>query len=652
MSAGTAFKRLGIAIAAIVLVGCAALGAMAVLTSTDSVRTAAEAEIRATTGLDISLRGDAAVSLFPTGSVSFSTVRLGEGAEPPLAVDRLTARLRFFPLFLGRVEIADVTLERPRINVAFDAEGRSNWTRLIEVLARKLGPKANRPDQAASFSEIRIEHGTIVLSDTRGLNETLSNVELALAWPSISKSFGATGRFVWHGETVATSVSLNDFAAALAGDRSGLKLRLNGAPLKLAFEGALSARPTLKIDGTLAADAASLRDTLRWVGIKPLTGGGFARFALKAKTNVSGGTISLSTVNLELDGNTAEGVLTFATDGRQTLQGTLAADTLDLSPYVSTVRLLTSNERDWNRVPILLDGLTGFDLDLRLSAAKIIASRANFGRTAITLNLRGGKLTVAIAESQAFGGILKGSFAIGASDAGAEVKSQLQFTDVELENCLNELFNMRRIEGRGDIAITVDGSGGNVLALTRTLNGTATLIGRDGSLIGLNVEPVLRRLEKRPLAGAGDFRSGKTPFEKLTVNLKIVQGTANIEDVRLEGSKLRLNVTGSASIPSREFDLRGVAALVSSGATDAPATFELPFFVQGPWDDPFYMFEPQALLMRSPAATPLLDAVKNRGTRETIRSVIERLTGATPGGAPPPTAQPSSGVQPAVQPSR
>ena len=134
--------------------------------------------------------------------------------------------------------------------------------------------------------------------------------------PRSRKSFAATGRFVWHDEPIDAAITLTDFAAALAGDRSGLKLRLAGAPFKLAFDGNWSTRPTLKIEGTLAADAPSLRDTLRWAGLKPLPGGGFGRFALKAKTNVSGGTIALSTVNVELDGNVAEGVLAFATDGR------------------------------------------------------------------------------------------------------------------------------------------------------------------------------------------------------------------------------------------------------------------------------------------------------------------------------------------------
>ena len=184
-----------------------------------------------------------------------------------LAADRLTARLRFFPLLTGRIEIADVALVRPRINVVFDKDGRSNWSALIDALARALGPKANRPAHATSFSEIRIDDGTIDVKDpARGLNETLTKVELALAWPSISKSFAATGRFEWHGEPVDTSITLTDFAAALAGDRSGLKLRLTGAPVKAAFEGNLSLRPTLKVEGTLAADTPSLRDTLRWAG--------------------------------------------------------------------------------------------------------------------------------------------------------------------------------------------------------------------------------------------------------------------------------------------------------------------------------------------------------------------------------------------------
>ncbi|MGB2596138.1 MAG: AsmA-like C-terminal region-containing protein, partial [Pseudolabrys sp.] len=399
--------------------------------------------------------------------------------------------------------------------------------------------------------------------------------------------------------------------------------------------------------GTVAADATSLRNALAWAGQKPLPGGGFGRFAIKARTNVVGGTISLSSVNVELDGNSAEGVLTFAADGRQTLQGTLAADSLDLTSYVSTVRLLAANERAWNNGQITLDGLAGLDLDLRLSAASVVVSNAKVGRTAIAANLRNGHLVVTVGEAQAYGGVVKGSLALSNFEQGVEVKSQLQFTDVDLESCLGQLFGLRRLEGKGNIALAVDGTGDSVLAVTHTLNGTATLTGSNGALAGINVEQLLRRLERRPLSGGGEFRSGRTPYDKISVALKVAQGTVTVEDVKIEGSAVVLALAGSASIPARELDLKGTAALVTP---PKPGTtpFELPFIVQGSWDDPIMLPDPEALIRRSGAAAPLLNAVRERRSRDSVRSAIERLTGGAPAAGTAPaadqsTAQPATG---------
>lgn len=611
------------------------------LVSTDSVRRQVLSEIRAVTGLNPTLRGPVTVSLFPSGSVSFEDVMLGSTMRPALTAERLTAHLHFLPLLIGRVEIADVSLERPTIAVDVDADGRSNWSGLIAALARSQKPDAQR---LAAFSEMRIKNGIIAVRDQeRKIYETLDNVELSLAWPSISKSFGATGRFVWHAEPVDASLTLGDFAAALAGSRTGIKLRLAGAPMKGAFEGSISLKPTLKIEGTLAADSGSLRDALIWFGKRPLPGGGFGRFAIKAKTNVTGGTIGLAGVNVELDGNSAEGVLTFATDGRKTLQGTLASDTLDLTPYVSTVRLLTSNRRHWDSDHIALDGLAGMDLDLRLSAAKVALAEAKLGRTAIGANLRDGHLVITIGEAQAYGGVIKGSVTLANFDGGVDVKSQLQFTDVELESCLDQLVGLRRLEGKGDMSLAVEGSGNSILALTRTLNGTARLTGRDGALLGFNVEQLLRRLERRPLSGGGEFRTGRTPFDKISVALKIVGGTAKVEDMKITGPSVRVALAGSASIPSREFDLTGTAALVAA-VKENTRPFELPFIVQGAWDDPIMLPDAEALIRRSGAAAPLLNAARGRNAGGTVRSVLERLTG----GSGTTDATSAAGQQPAA----
>jgi AsmA protein len=644
VTAAVGIKRLGFVVVALAAVGIGALVILPFLMSADVVREAVKAEIRAVTGLDPVLRGGTSVSLFPSGAVSFDDVMLGDNrtGAPALTAEHVVARLRFFPFLAGRIEIADVSLVRPTIAIIFNADHSSNWSGHIETLARNLKPG---PDRPASFSEIRIADGTIILRDEAyEIVETLANVEMALAWPSISRSFAATGRFAWHDEPIDATIGLTDFVAALQGDRSGVKIRLASTPFKFAFDGYISHRPTLKMEGTLAADTASLRDALRWAGQQAPPGGGFGRFALKAQTNVVGGTIGLSGVNVELDGNAGEGVLTF--DGRQTLQGTLAAEGLDLTPYISAVRLLTGGERGWDSKPIALDGLDGVHLDLRLSAARVNIANAKLGRTAVAANLRGGNLTVAVGESQAFGGVVRGTFGLAKSPAGADFRAQLQFSNVDLEQCLGDMFGIRKLEGKGNLSFAIDSSGRSVYDLTKGLNGTAGLTSRKGAIAGFNVEQLLKRIERRPLSGGGEFRTGKTPYEMLTVNLKIVQGVANVEDVRMEGPSVGLALAGSASIPERELDLRGTASLLSisaSGSNAAAPAFELPFMVQGPWDDPIILPDPESRIQRSGAAQPILDAVRNRSPRDPIRSAIERLTGtapAEPAEAPPAATAP------------
>jgi AsmA protein len=631
VTAAVGIKRLGFVVVALAAVGIGALVILPFLMPADAVREAVKAEIRAVTGLDPVLRGGTSVSLFPSGAVSFDDVMLGDNrtGAPALTAEHVVARLRFFPFLAGRIEIADVSLVRPTIAIIFNADHSSNWSGHIETLARNLKPG---PDRPASFSEIRIADGTIILRDEAyEIVETLANVEMALAWPSISRSFAATGRFAWHDEPIDATIGLTDFVAALQGDRSGVKIRLASTPFKFAFDGYISHRPTLKMEGTLAADTASLRDALRWAGQQAPPGGGFGRFALKAQTNVVGGTIGLSGVNVELDGNAGEGVLTF--DGRQTLQGTLAAEGLDLTPYISAVRLLTGGERGWDSKPIALDGLDGVHLDLRLSAARVNIANAKLGRTAVAANLRGGNLTVAVGESQAFGGVVRGTFGLAKSPAGADFRAQLQFSNVDLEQCLGDMFGIRKLEGKGNLSFAIDSSGRSVYDLTKGLNGTAGLTSRKGAIAGFNVEQLLKRIERRPLSGGGEFRTGKTPYEMLTVNLKIVQGVANVEDVRMEGPSVGLALAGSASIPERELDLRGTASLLSisaSGSNAAAPAFELPFMVQGPWDDPIILPDPESRIQRSGAAQPILDAVRNRSPRDPIRSAIERLTGTAP----------------------
>jgi AsmA protein len=618
-------KRLGTPVAALLGLALLALIACSWLINRDDLREAVEAQIHAVTGLDLVVKGGIDISVFPGSYVSFHDVGLKDGgsAEPALQVDVLTANLRLLPLLLQRFEIADLMLLRPHIHVLREANGESNWTPFIQSIARAMKPGS---ENQVSFSEIRVQDGVLNYEDAGNhASEKLEDIDLSLAWPSISRSFAATGQFDWRGQRVDGSIGISDFVAALSGDRSGLKARLASAPLKLAFDGTVANRTSAMMEGTLTIDSPSLRDALQWTGQMPLAGGGFGRFALKARANAVGGSIALTNVNVELDGNVAEGVMTYSNNGRQTLQATLAADALDFTPYISTFRLLASGARDWNRQLFDLDVLSATDLDMRLSAARVSVGATKLGPTAFGANLRGGALALSVGEAQVYGGLARGSFAVARADTVADVRAQFQFSDVDLQACVGELFGINKLSGRGNLNVSLAASGSSPFGLAQSLNGSATLTGHDGAISGFNVEQLLKRLQRRPLSGGGNFRNGSTPYDNLTVSVKFSEGTATVEDVRIEGPTSRVTLTGTASVPSREFDLKGVASL-TSGANSASA-FDLPFVVQGPWDDPLIFPDPDSLIRRAPAAAPLLDAVKDRKSGDAVRSVIERLTG-------------------------
>ena len=277
-----------------------------------------------------------------------------------------------------------------------------------------------------------------------------------------------------------------------------------------------------------------------------------------------GGSVALTNVNVELDGNVAEGVMTFANNGRQTLQATLAAGNLDFTPYISTVRLLASGARDWNRQLFDLNALSATDLDMRLSAAKVTIGHTKLGRTAFGANLRSGAL--ALSHRRGADVWRHRQRVRSASGGPTPLPTCAPSSSSPTSTCrpaCTELFGINKLSGRGNLNVSLVASGASPFGLASSLDGTALLTGHDGAIAGFNVEQLLKRLERRPLSGGGNFRQGSTPYDSLTVRLKFADGIATTEDVRVEGPAAKLSLTGTASVPSREYDMKGVASLIS-----------------------------------------------------------------------------------------
>ena len=163
----------------------------------------------------------------------------------------------------------------------------------------------------------------------------------------------------------------------------------------------------------------------------------------------------------------------------------------------------------------------------------------------------------------------------------------------------------------------------------RLLVGTENIWALDSHLQTRLIVPVAGTptvSDYRDFAGTGLVSSAQT-ISNSTTNDWLVQPDDNTKQVSVSGA-----VDCTFATPADG------ATLSTDEDTSTPG-FELPFVVQGPWDDPLVFPDPESLIRRSPGAAPLLDAVKDRKTRDAVRSVIERITGggtrpAAPAAAP------------------
>jgi AsmA protein len=611
LSVSNRLKRLTLGALGTVVLVAGVLVIAPYLVSESAARRAAIEELRNATGVEPQINGNVRLVLLPTPAVRIEDIRLDDRVRPAFTAEALQATVRLLPLLFGDVEVASLTFDRANLTVDIGNDGAVQ----VGLPLRQRSAK-----ETAEQPEIRFIGGTVHIrsADAERVGP-LEAVDAALAWSGAGLT--ATGSFRWKDTPATISLSIADTMALRRGDRSAFRIRMETEPLKLGFEGGIAYRNGLQADGSIGADAKSLRAALPMFSTAPLTRGGLGTFKLKAQAALTSNSLALKGLSIELDGNRADGGLTMKhAEGRTVVQATLASETTDLTPYSGGFAVTDDDGQDWNRELIDLSGFEALDLDVRLSSGKVVVRKTEFTRVAATATLRNGAFTLSVGEAQFHGGVLKGRALLEQSaDARAGVKIEANIANFDLANGLTQVIGINRLEGKGTLTANLESSGRHMQEITRGLKGVVTLNATNGAMSGINVEQVLRRLERRPLSGAPDFAGGRTPFEKLGARMRIYEGNARIEEAILESPLIRVRLGGETSIVYRDFDLRGTATLTRTApAANTPPTFNLPFVVIGSWDRPFLLPDPTALMQRSGAAAPLVEAARKQAARQNL----------------------------------
>lgn len=620
MSLATSLKRVLTAIGALALALGVAIAAIPFLLPAERLREAVIGELQGRLGMPIAIAGSVSVVVFPRLAVRLDGLKVGHEPEFLITADHVSGALSLLSLATGRVAIGEYEFIRPRLAVRVASDGASNWDRALEAI-RRLPREA-----VAGLPSLRFIDGAAAIVFERGnLRFDLTDIDLSVAWPTIERPATISGTVRLRGETFEIGAVVSQPIALASGDPSAMRLRFSGPPARFAFDGALRAGADTRANGTLSMESPSLRAMLRWLGTPVGPGGGLGPMALKGETTITPGLLVFARANVELDGNVAEGALSVTFGGpRPQVQGTLDAGRIVATPYVAERAAMGVG--GWSKESIDFGLIAAFDADLRLSARELIAGRMTLGRSALAVLSRNGRLTITLGEAVAHGGVIRGALTLShAGDAGAEVRVSFGIQRIQVAPAFGEWFGFRRMEGLANAQGQFETRGGSIDEFVRGLNGQVTLAAVEGAITGVNAEAILRRLERRPLAAAGaDARAGRTPFERLIAQVRVVNGLATAEDLVMDGPIVRVALEGAAQMPTRDLDFRGMATLKRQAVGATGGNFDLPFVVQGSWDDPFILPDPDALIRRSGAAAPLRDLTRDRDALRAVTDAINR----------------------------
>lgn len=632
-------KKILIGLAVVVVLLVAAVLIVPGMIPTDTYKQRIAEQVEAATGRELRIDGDIDVSVLPRlaialEDVSFANAPGGE-AEKMVTLKRLDAQLAIWPLLTGEVVVDRFVLVEPVIALEVDAQGRPNWDFSQAGGATAPAPSSSGGESAggsgggASLSDIRL--GEFAITDGRvsyldaasGTRQVLEDVDLTIALPNLDSPMDADGGLTWNDERISLSLGAANPRAFISGGDSEASLSVKSDPVNLVWSGQVTMGDAPAAAGSVELDVPSLREAAAWAGSPmpaqpegaPAT---FGPLSIKGNVAYTDGTASFTEAEIGFDEIDATGALKVATGGaKPVLSGRLDVETLDVNPYMpapaeggaagggsgngggSSGGGQSGESKGWSTEPIDLTPLRAADADFTLTANAIKVREIEIGRSALTLTLKGGRLTADLTEMALYDGAGTATLVADGSGSVPAVEMRLDLKGVQAEPLLTDAAGFERLSGTANANAAITARGESQAALVAASQGQGGFQFTDGAIKGFNLGALVRNVESAFLdPSARETQS--TDFSALQGTFTLTDGIMKNDDLSLVSPLLRVAGTGTVDLPQRTVDYRieprAVASAEGQGGRQDVAGVMVPVVVTGPWDNLSYRPDLEGML--------------------------------------------------------
>jgi AsmA protein len=586
-------KRLAIILAAVIVVVTGILIVAPNFIPEELARVRIAEQIEQWIGRPVTFTGEPVISFFPRPNVRLENVSIEDGdgsGNTFISVEELTGTVRLLPLLFGKVEVSSFQLVRPTIALRVDEEGRSNWTFAGTVGARVEQAYDGSEDGDAEVDEVvlgrfRIVDGTITYEEPGAPLATISDVSLDIYWPSTARPATASGSLVWRGERVDLSGTLMEPLELIAGRPSPGRFAVEGDLIRIAFDGTVGRSDLdFSFEGDTNVAMGSLRQVVDWTGAPIGQADTLADASISGHASWAWPVLSFSDAAMRLDGNAATGAFTVDFSGpRVEIVGTLALNTLDLSPYTDSFLAGVQAEGNWSDVAVNLPLFDYVDADVRISADRLLVGATHMEGFAASAIANNGVISLRLGEADFYGGHIQASLTAQYQAPHFSAQGQLTLTGVDARSALIDLVGVSTLSGRATGTLSVATDGQSWGELVHRLAGTLQASLTDGSLVGVDL--VRAAAMTAPTVDAVATGSGETAFDAFDAQLSFYGGQLIADQITAAGPDFDLSFAGWGWLTQPEIEGDGVVHLHSR--TDGSVT-PLPFLVTGTWENPVF----------------------------------------------------------------
>ena len=249
----------------------------------------------------------------------------------------------------------------------------------------------------------------------------------------------------------------------------------------------------------------------------------------------------------------------------------------------------------WSTAPIDLSAMGLVDADVQINAAEIKYGAFRLSKPSLVMTLKDSVADISRLGGGLFGGDLSLTGQVNGR-ATPRINTALNVQKADLGQAVDLVRHLGLGGGLLGLDFGLSAEGGSQAALVQSLSGNGAASLTNGSLIGIDIDAITKRLENldTPEAFLGLFQTalsgGTTPFRDLSGNFRISNGVVQTRDLTVKSRQADLKLAGNVDLA--RFTMDTALAISLASKPDVP-----PFGLRlvGPLTAPERVLDVQAI---------------------------------------------------------